>query len=502
MSSRTAAVRGRLLMPVLAAVGLIAVVAIASAAHPVNLGRANAAPTPPNVLVVETDDQTAQSMRFMPNVNRLIGDRGATFTNSFVNHSLCCPSRATFLTGQYEHNHQVEGNRAPNGGFERFEALHGTNNLAVWLQDAGYTTGLIGKYLNGYYNSPRFPPGWSEWHIAAPDDQDVYDYILNEGSSLISYGRQPSDFKQDVLTRKAVDFVNRRAPQAKPFFLWLTYTAPHAGGPDPSPNPPFNCQDTAKPAPRHANAFNNQPLPKPPNFNEADVSDKPVEIRNHPLLKPAQITDIQRMYRCRLGSLLSVDEGVKKVVQTLAATGELGNTLIVYTSDNGYFQGEHRLPSEKDHIYEESIRVPLEIRGPGIPQGVTVGALVINADLAPTIVDVTGATPGLVMDGTSLIPVAQQPSIESGRELLIEDAGVGTTPGFKAIRTARYMYAEHATGEKELYDLSRDRYELVSRHNDAAYASVRAVLANRLHQLQNCSGSTCRVHSLPPPPPP
>jgi arylsulfatase A-like enzyme len=208
------------------------------------------------------------------------------------------------------------------------------------------------------------------------------------------------------------------------------------------------------------------------------------------------------MYRCRLGSLLSVDEGVKKVVQTLAATGELGNTLIVYTSDNGYFQGEHRLPSEKDHIYEESIRVPLEIRGPGIPQGVTVGALVINADLAPTIVDVTGATPGLVMDGTSLIPVAQQPSIESGRELLIEDAGVGTTPGFKAIRTARYMYAEHATGEKELYDLSRDRYELVSRHNDAAYASVRAVLANRLHQLQDCSGSTCRVHSLPPPPPP
>src|SRR5439155_5272155 len=136
----------------------------------------------------------------------------------------------------------------------------------------------------------------------------------------------------------------RRAPQAKPFFLWLTYTAPHAGGPDPNPNPPSNCFNTAKPAPRHADAFAFQPLPKPPNFNEADVSDKPAEIRNRPLLKPARIADIQRMYRCRLGSLLSVDEGVKKVVQALAAKGELANTLLVFTSDNGFFQGEHRIP--------------------------------------------------------------------------------------------------------------------------------------------------------------
>jgi arylsulfatase A-like enzyme len=251
-------------------------------------------------------------------------------------------------------------------------------------------------------------------------------------------------------------------------------------------------QGTAKPAPRNARAFDSEPLPKPPNFNEADVSDKPAEIRDAPRLNANQIAEIQRKYRCRLKSLLSVDEGVKKVVQALAANGELNNTLIVYTSDNGWFQGEHRIPKEKLHIYEESIRVPLAMRGPGIPQGVKVDDLAINADLAPTIVDVANANPALVMDGRSLIPVAQQPGIERRRELLIEEPDLEAIgPRFEAIRTARYMYAEHGTGEKELYDLTRDPFELQSRHDDPVYASVKAALADRLHQLRNCAGSNC-----------
>jgi len=290
------------------------------------------------------------------------------------------------------------------------------------------------------------------------------------------------------LTWKAVNFVNRRAPLPRPFFLWLTYTAPHSGGPDPNPNPPVNCQASAKPAPRHAHAFDSEPLPRPPNFNEADVSDKPAEIRNLPLLTANQIADIQRKYRCRLESILSVDEGVKKIVDALKAKGELANTLLMFTSDNGFFHGEHRIPGGKTHIYEESIRVPLQMRGPSIPRGVRVGSLAINADLAPTIVDVANANPGVVMDGRSLIPVAQQPGIERGRELLIEQ------PSFEAIRTERYMYAEHRTGEKELYDLKNDPFELLSRHDDPAYAVVQAQLAVRLHELQNCAGSGCRSH--------
>jgi N-acetylglucosamine-6-sulfatase len=486
--------RGRLLVSALVTVGAVAALALAlSGAHSGTVGKASAAQPRPNVLVIETDDQTAQSLRFMPNVNSMIVDKGALFSNSFVNYSLCCPSRSTFLTGEYEHNHGVTGNGGPTGGFDRFEALHANNNLATWMQGAGYHTALIGKYLNGY-DGDVVPPGWSEWFGAAPDTQSVYDYTINENGTQVHYGAKPTDFKQDVLTGKAVDFVDRRATKPKPFFLWLTYTAPHAGGPNPNPNPPFNCKDTAKPAPRDAHAFDSEPLPTPPNLNEQDVSDKPAAIQGRPLLTPAQIKDIQRQYRCRLESLLSVDAGVKQIVDALRANGVLGRTLLVFTSDNGFFHGEHRIPKGKMHIYEESIRVPLAMRGPGVPQGETVSDLAINADLAPTIADVAHAKPGLTMDGTSLIPVAQLPGSEAGRELLVEE------PSFEAIRTQRYMYAEHNTGEQELYDLQNDPYELQSRHADPAYAGVKAVLANRLHKLETCAGASCRVHHPDPSP--
>ena len=389
----------------LAAAGLCAAAGAGTAgAPPASAGPAKAGSAHPNVLVIETDDQTAASMSVMSNVNSRIVARGATFQNSFVNYSLCCPSRSTFLTGQYEHNHGVLGNSSPDGGFGRFESLHGTNNLAVWLQHSGYYTGLIGKYLNGYSNSPPVPPGWSEWHGAAPRTQDVYDYTINQNGTPVHYGTRRADFKQDVLTGKAVDFVDRRAPKPNPFFLWLTYTAPHAGGPNPNPQPPANCDGTAKPAPRHAHSFDSEPLLMPPNYNEADVSDKPAEISSRPPLTAADTATITRHYRCRLESLLSVDEGVNSIMDALKATGELSNTYVVFTSDNGFFHGEHRIPGGKLHIYEESIRVPLAIRGPGIPHGGKVRDLAINADLAPTIVDVTGARPRLTMDGRSLDP--------------------------------------------------------------------------------------------------
>ena len=282
---RSAGLRRRLALAALAALGATGTLALAaSGTPPSTLGQAAAAQARPNIVVIETDDQTLESMRVMDNVNSLIGDRGATFTRSFVNYSLCCPSRATFLTGQYMHNHGVFGNEPPNGGFPRFQARRGNNNLAVWLRRAGYYTAMIGKYLNNYRNQPLVPPGWTEWRAAVPNTHDAYGYTLNENGTLVRYGSDPADFKQDVLTRKAVDLVNRRAPGAQPFFLWLTYTAPHSGGPEPNPNPPFNCQGVAKPAPRHAHAFDTEPLRRPPNFNEADVSDKPAKIRSRPRL--------------------------------------------------------------------------------------------------------------------------------------------------------------------------------------------------------------------------
>jgi N-acetylglucosamine-6-sulfatase len=488
--------RGRLLIPLLAALGVTGVLAVGPGAPPASQDQAQAqAPARPNVLVIETDDQTLESMRVMANVNSLIGDRGARFANNFVNHSLCCPSRATFLTGQYEHNHGVVGNVPPDGGFSRFNALHGEDNLAVWLQDAGYYTALVGKYLSGYANNPAVPSGWSEWYAAAsgfrPETNAfrAYDYTLNENGTAVQYGQNPADFKQDVLTRKAVNFVSRRAPRAQPFFLWLTYTAPHYGGPDPNPQPPSNCKFAPKPAPRHAHAFDSEPFPERPNFDEADVSDKPAAIRRQPRLDADEIATIRRRYRCELESLLSVDEGVKKLVDTLRVGGELGNTLIAYTSDNGFFHGEHRVFQGKQRIYEESIRVPLQMRGPGIAPGTRVDELSINADLAPTIVAAANASPGLVMDGQSLISIVQQPR----REVLLEAPSFNEDPSFTAIRSARYKYAEHGSGEKELYDLQSDPFELRNRHGHPAYAAVEAQLAARLQELEDCAGPSCRA---------
>ena len=359
------------------------------------------------------------------------------------------------------------------------------------VRKAGYYTGLIGKYLNGYgrgIGNTAVPPGWSEWHaVVGTSSQSVYDYALDENGKLVRYGSQPQDFKQDVLTAHALDFINRRAETPKPFFLWLTYTAPHIAGPEPNPRPPSDCENTAKPAPRDAEAFASEPLPMPPDFNEADVSDKPAYIQSRPLLDADAIADITRRYRCRLESLLAVDRGVDRVVEALRKTGALGNTLLIFTSDNGFFLGEHRVENGKVFPYEPSIRVPLLMRGPGIPAGKTARDLAINADLAPTIVQATGAQPGLTMDGRSLLPLARRPAEEVGRALSIE------SNRFTAIRTERYLYARYHGGEEELYDLAKDPFELQNAVDDPAYAGVRSGLAGELDGLEGCAGIGCRT---------
>ncbi len=457
----------------------------------------------PNVVVVMTDDQTAASLSKMATVQSELAAPGATFVNNFTNWPLCCPSRATFYTGQYAHNHHVLGNGPPDGGFANF---NDSSTLPVWLQAAGYHTVHVGKYLNGYGeggSDPAYvPPGWNEWYAAtAGTTQSVYDYQLNQNGSLVGYGSAVTDFKQDVFSNLAVDAINRSAPGG-PFFLGVMYTAPHAGGPNPNPQPPANCGNGApKPAPRHATAFNSEPLPVPPNFNEADVSDKPAAIQALPTLTDTEVTEIQRRYRCRIESLLSVDEGVARIIAALRASGELDNTLVVFTSDNGFFAGEHRVKTGKNRVYEEAVRVPLVIRGPGVPEAVTVDDLSVNADLAPTILDATGATAGLNEDGKSLLPFAEHPNRFHGRELLLEkgdqldddDDGVVQSGTFAAVRTSRYVYVENATGELELYDLEADPYQLQNLVTNPAYDAVEAALAARLAQLRSCAGESCRT---------
>jgi arylsulfatase A-like enzyme len=425
-----------------------------------------------NVVVVMTDDQDARSLRVMQGVKRQLGGSGTTFENFFATFPVCCPSRATFLTGQYAHNHGVRGNLPPAGGVQAFDD---SRTLAVALRRAGYRTGYVGRYLNGY-DSRRVPPGWSDWHVGMGKSAfRMYDYTLNENGRLERYGSSPSDYQTDVYARKATRFVRGGS---RPFFLTFAPLAPHA---DPSRTRPPN----PEPAPRHRGAFAGAALPRPPSFNELDVSDKPRFVRNKPLLSAGDQRRLKRQHQDRLASLLAVDDAVKRIVKTLRETGELRDTLILFTSDNGYMLGEHRLVA-KGVLYEESVDVPLIMRGPGVPSGVRRSQIAGNIDLAPTIFDFTGVRPLDSVDGSSLLPLARDGSVAADRDILFENQNSA------AVRTQRYMYAEHSGGEAELYDLREDPFQLRSRHADPALASVRATLAQRLAQLRNCTGASCR----------
>jgi N-acetylglucosamine-6-sulfatase len=450
----------------------------------------------PNVVVIMSDDQTVEEMRVMPQTRTLIGSAGMTFRNSAVTYSLCCPSRATFLTGQYPHNHHVLSNGGTDGGFEK---LDHTNTLPVWLQQAGYTTGHIGKYLNGYgeKDSTWIPPGYTEWYGSLGQSAYMYyNYKMNQNGKVVSHGSSPDQYQADFYTRKAVDFITRRGRTAaaggKPFFLFVTYLAPHWANVGEDHDPAKI--ETAIPAPRHLGRFAGEVLPKSPAFNEADMSDKPASMRSRPLLTSTQKSDLQKAYRSRLEALLAVDEGVAGIVKALQDVGVLQNTLVIYTSDNGWFQGEHRIPFGKILPYEPAVKVPLLIRGPGIAAGQQNSAAVANVDLAPTIVATAGATPGLVMDGRSLWPLLQGQSswgTPPGRYVMVEDSPLGgAATVFWSLRQGKYVYTEYNNGDRELYDLNVDSAEVASRHADPAYADIRKRFADHLAAMKACVGPT------------
>ena len=445
----------------------------------------------PNILLIETDDQTLENQRVLRNVNSLIGAQGVTFDSSFVSYPLCCPARATTLTGQYAHNHQVLNNtRATGGGYYRFD---GSSSLPVWLQRAGYATVHLGKYLNQYgsRNPTEIPPGWTEWHgLVDPTTYRFYNYTFNDDGIVHPHGNSGADYQTDVISSMAQEIIRRRAASPQPFFMWTAFLAPHAGQPREADDP--QGLETPAPAPRHKNAFASEPLPRPPSFNEADVSDKPAGIRGRGRFDQGLINRITELYRQRMESLLAVDEGVAAIMQALQQTGELDSTLVIFTSDNGYFHGEHRVPAGKVLVYEPSIRVPLLMRGPGIPRGAHRSQVVANIDVAPTIVDAAGARASVrAVDGRSLLPLAADGGLQWGRDLLFEN---GTSANrYQAIRTSRYKYVKYVNGEREFYDLARDPYELQSALT-ADNRRIRSSLARRLDRLITCRGSQCRRH--------
>lgn len=455
----------------------------------------------PNIIFILTDDLDLKlgTIQYMPHLQESLVSQGLTVETFFISQPFCCPSRATFLRGQYTHNHRIYGNNPPNGGFQEFYLLeHESSTVATWLQAAGYRTVLLGKYLNGYpFREDReyVPVGWDEWYSAAKGSPFAgYRYTLNENGVQVDYaetGQGESQYMTDVLARKASDFIQRTSQADTPFFMYLSTYAPHV---------------PVKPAKRHETMFPELTAPRTESFNEQDVSDKPAGIRFDPLLSAEEIATLDLNYRLRVQAMQAVDEMIAQLIDTLEETSELENTYIIFTSDNGYHLGQHRLRSGKGEPYEEDIRVPFILRGPGLKAGTTLhGYLTGNADLAPTIAELAGVTPPAYVDGRSLAPLLLQEGppgdtwrsgylLESyGNSGDSEDEGTASSvPVYLGLRTADYLYVEYQDGFVELYDLKADPHQL---ENVAGIADKGLLehLSQWLQALANCAGEGCRV---------
>jgi len=463
--------------------------------------------TRPNFVVVLVDDMDARLMPTwdaLPKTKAAIADRGMTFANAFAPDPLCCPARASLLTGKSPHNTGV----FDFADYHEFVGGAENDTLATRLHAAGYRTGFAGKYLNGYDKDPALvPPGWDEWFGLTGDMYHAYGYSANHNGVVSKYGTTAADYQTDVLTHEATDFLDAaHGSPNQPFLLYLTPVAPHAWIP---------------PAPRYeTNAFSSVTPPEPGNFNEPDVSDKPEWLREGlPQLGATEIAQRTADYQRMMGALLAVDDMTASVVAKLKQTGEWASTTLVFLSDNGMNFGAHRLV-QKEAPYEESIRVPWVMAGPGIPHG-TESALVTHEDLAPTLLDLAGLPVPDTMDGRSMRPLFQGDASGWRNDFLLEFSGNynpflqidtidgvrfllavhGTmyVPTWRAVRDQRYMYIQWYGGtyhDLELYDLDADPLELTNLlatdAGRAEYADVAAQMQDRLDALVACSGLDCR----------
>jgi len=454
----------------------------------------------PNVVFVLTDDLSSDLLPYMPNVRRLQA-RGTTFSNYFVTDSLCCPSRASILTGQYPHNTGIFRNTGADGGFLAFYARGlEQQTYATSLQAAGYRTALMGKYLNQYSPSrirtalggPYVPPGWTDWTVAG-DGYRGFGYRLARTVRVVRHGFRARDYLTNVLARQGLEFVGDSVAERAPFMLNVWTFAPHA---------------PAIPAPRDARRFAGLTAPRDPSFDEADMSDKPAWLSGHRALSAEETGRIDATFRDRVRTVQAVDRMLGRLQRRLRALRVARNTYIVFSSDNGYHLGQHRLTPGKLTAYDTDVRVPLIVTGPGVPAGRTVDAMTENVDLCPTFAELAGAPAPANADGRSLVPL-----LRGGRTaataaagwrdaVLIEHhgnvggpndpdappAGSGNPPSYEALRAKDALYVEYADGGRELYDVAADPFQLRNIADEAPPERL-AQLSGQLAAMANCHGA-------------
>jgi arylsulfatase A-like enzyme len=422
----------------------------------------------PNIVLVLTDDQTMDSVAKMSYVRSRTD--WVNFDSAFIENALCCPSRASILTGQYD-THTGVGNNSQGRN------LNETETLGVWLQRAGYRTGFFGKYLNSY-NGSYVPPGWNDWQGAFRNIYPQYNYSINANGVAEHYGGAQNYFG-NVITTKAKTFITASA--RSPFFVYFAPTATHW---------PWTA------SPPRVGMFTAVPVPHAASFNEADVTDKPYWIRTRGRLGATGVATQDSNRRKEWAAAVSIDDEIRRLDGALAAAGVANKTVVIFMTDNGYSFGEHRWVSKRCG-YEECNATPLLVRYPG-QSGRVDSHLVTNIDVASTIAEIAGASPTVRQDGQSILPLVLRDSVPAWRdELLLHwpggdsngNTGNGAViPQFWGVRTATAKYLELDTGERELYDLTVDPNELDNRAGDPAYATLQADLAARLAALKVKAG--------------
>lgn len=440
----------------------------------------NSDPSKPNIILILTDDQPNHTMAYMPTVQKELAGNGVTFNNAFSTTPLCCPSRASILTGQYVFHHDVRTNRSPDGGALKFED---DSTLPVWLHDAGYRTALMGKYLNGADDLPEgyVPPGWDEWQVFMDRDPDLafyYNYSLSENGKVVEYGRNDNEYSTDLLMKRAVQFIKDSGEQ--PFFLMLSVFAPH---------------ETYQAADRHKNLFKTDAefeRYRPPSYFEADLSDKPQWVSQ---IEPADKDYVDHVYERILRSLMAVDDSVGALVDTLEERKIRDNTIIIFMSDNGVSMGENGIFG-KNCGYDPCLHIPLVISYPPLTAAArTDDQLALNIDIAPTIMDLAGLEIPSSVDGKSLLPLLADPSVAWRDGFMIEhyqdqgdteESGLATIiPSYSGFRTMEWKYIEYASGERELYDLINDPYEMNNLIDAPGYEQTIFSLQSQLKELKS-----------------